>query len=116
MATEPPHVLHQLVVGDAQTVAGIVERAKTDDDVTTVVAGALFAVADRDVLMARAALLATTARDRQLTAIATAHLAGDAERVRDLARDHLVDHPDSVLVAWMTAASHHTTRTGRDLP
>jgi hypothetical protein len=47
---------------------------------------------------------AATTRDRQVVAIADAHLAGDADRVDALARDHLVDHPDSILVAWIAAA------------
>ena len=37
-------------------------------------------------------------------AIASAHLAGDRDRVDALARDHLVDYPDSILVAWIAAA------------
>ena len=114
MPAEPDNVIHQLAVGDAAAIAEIVERAHTSDDVTTVVAAALFAPADNDDLMARAAALAATTRDRQLVAIATAHLEGDADRVEDLARDHLADHPDSVLVAWITSASNHTTRTRED--
>jgi hypothetical protein len=58
--------------------------------------------------------LATTTRDRQLVEIAIAHLAGNAGRVDDLARDHLVDHPDSVLVAWITSKSNHAIRTRED--
>ena len=65
--------------------------------------------------MARATAMAITTRDRQLVAIAAAHLDGDADRVEDLARDHLCDHPDSVLVSWITAARRppttNTTRT-----
>ena len=53
--------------------------------------------------------MAVTTRDRQLVEIASAHLRGDADRVEDLARDHLSDHPDSVLVAWITSASNHAT-------
>jgi hypothetical protein len=68
------------------------------------VAAALFA-ADGDDLLARAAGIARTTRDRQLVAIASAHLRGDRELVDALARDHLVDHPGSVLVAWIAGAS-----------
>ena len=39
-------------------------------------------------------------------AIATAHLRGERDLVDALARDHLVDHPDNVLVAWIAGASH----------
>jgi len=113
MPPEPDTVIHQLVVADAAAIAEIVDLAHTSDDVTTVVAAALFAPADDD-LMSRAATLAVTARDRQLVAIAAAHLRGDSDRVEDLARDHLVDHPTSVLVAWITAASNHDTNTRED--
>ena len=116
MPPEPDNVIHRLVVGDAAAVAEIIERAHTSDDVTTVVAAALFTPRDNNNkdLMRRAVALAATTRDRQLVAIATAHLAGDTERVDDLARDHLSDHPDSVLVAWISSASNQATRTRKD--
>jgi hypothetical protein len=34
-------------------------------------------------------------------AIAGAYVAGDTDRVDALAREHLVDHPDDILVAWI---------------
>lgn len=114
MPPEPENVIHQLAVGGAAAIARIVERAGTSGDVTTVVAAALFAPAGRDDLMARAEALATTTRERQLVAIAAAHLVGDADRVEDLARDHLADHPDGVLVAWISSASNHATRPRED--
>ncbi len=113
MPAEPPHVIHQLAVGDDDAVAEIVERARSSDDVTTVVAAAVFRPAGCAELMARAAALAVTTRDRQLVVIATAHLRGDTARVDDLARDHLADHPDSVLVAWITSASNHDIHRNR---
>ena len=114
MPPEPDTVIHQLVMGDEAAIAKIVDQAHTSDDVTTVVAAALFATADSR-LMARAVRLAVTTRDRQLVAIAAAHLRGDTDRAEDLARDHLVDHPDNVLVAWITAAGNtHTTTTRED--
>ena len=113
MPAEPENVIHQLAVGDEAAIAAIVEQARTSDDVTTVVAAALFTPADSD-LMARAASLAVTTRDRQLVAIADRPSRGDADRVEDLARDHLADHPDSVLVAWITSASNHDTDNPRD--
>ena len=60
---------------------------------------------DGDGLLARAHGIAATTRDRQLVAIATAYRRGDRELVDALARDHLVDHPDNVLVAWIADAS-----------
>jgi hypothetical protein len=59
--------------------------------------------------MARAGALAATTRDRQLVAIAAAHLSGEDDLVDALARDHLVDHPDNVLVAWMAGVRHRAT-------
>jgi hypothetical protein len=101
----PEQLLHRLMVGDAATVAAIVEASRASDDPLILVAAALFAP-DGDGLMARAGRTATTTRDRQLVAIATAHLRGERDLVDALARDHLVDHPDNVLVAWIAGASH----------
>jgi hypothetical protein len=100
-------LIHQLVVGDAAAIAATVAAARTSEDPMILVAAALFA-ADGAALMARAGVLAATTRDRQLVAIATAHLRGERERVDALARDHLVDHPDNVLVAWIAGASNST--------
>ena len=66
-------------------------------------------------LLAAASSVARTARQRQVAAIAAAFITGDHDLVDALARDHLVDHPDSVLVAWIASANHqHHHRTGRD--
>jgi hypothetical protein len=51
--------------------------------------------------LVRASQTATTTRDRQLVAIATAHLHDDADLLDALVRDHLCDHPDNLLVAWI---------------
>jgi hypothetical protein len=102
--THPEQLIHQLVVGDAAAIAAIVETSRTSDDPMILVAAALFA-ADGDTLVARAGAKAATTRDRQLVAIATAHLRGERDLVDALARDHLVDHPDNVLVAWIAGAS-----------
>ena len=107
-ATHPEQLIHQLVVGDAAAIAAIVEASRTSDDPMILVAAALFAP-DGDGLMARAGGVAATTRDRQLVAIATAHLRGERDLVDALARDHLVDHPDNVLVAWIAGASHRST-------
>src|SRR4051794_7722361 len=109
---DPSNLIHQLVVGDANAVAAIVEAARSSDDVTTSVAGALFAPVP-DELLARATALARTSRDRQLVAIVRAHLTGDHEHVDAMARDHLADHPDSVLVAWIAANPDRTTNPTR---
>jgi uncharacterized protein YbaP (TraB family) len=103
--TLPQHLLHRLAVGDAAAIAAIVEESSSSDDATILIAAALFAATDRDPLLARAAAMAATTRDRQLVVIATAHLRGEGELVDALARDHLVDHPDNVLVAWIAGRS-----------
>ena len=103
----PEQLINHLVVGDDRAIAAIVEASRTSDDPTILVAAALFAP-DGNVLIARAHAKATTTRDRQLVAIATAHLRGDRDLVDALARDHLADHPDNVLVAWIAGASHST--------
>jgi hypothetical protein len=112
VTAEPNNVIHQLAVGDPAAIAEIVERAETSDDVTTLVAAALFA-RDSNDLLERAAAFATTTRDRQVVAIAIAHVAGDVDLVDALARDHLTDHPTSVLVAWISAHTNPNT-TRRD--
>jgi hypothetical protein len=102
--TLPEELLHQLVVGDAGAIGSLVQAARTSDDPVILVAAALFAAAGRDALMVRAGAKAATTRDRQLVAIAAAHLRGQRELVDALARDHLADHPDNVLVAWIAGA------------
>ncbi|MEY2477790.1 MAG: hypothetical protein QOG87_3105 [Actinomycetota bacterium] len=113
MPADPENVNHQLAVGGAAANAENVERASTSDDVTTLVAAALFAPDPAD-LLARAATVARTTRDRQVVAIAAAHFDGDTDRVDALARDHLADHPTSVLVAWITTNPHPRTSTRKD--
>ncbi|HEX2807439.1 MAG TPA: hypothetical protein VHN80_14840, partial [Kineosporiaceae bacterium] len=73
------------------------------------VAAALAGVTAPD-LLARASDRAVSTRDRQVVAIAAAHLDGDSDRVAVLARDHLVDHPGNLLVAWIAAACSATAR------
>ena len=103
-STRPEQLIHQLVVGDSAAVEAIVEASAKSDDPTVLVAAALF-TADGGGLMARAKRVAATTRDRQLVAVAAAHLAGERDLVDALARDHLVDDPDNVLVAWIAGAS-----------
>ena len=114
MPAEPENVIHQLAVGGDAAVAEIVERARhqrrRDHPGRR---RPLRAGRPRDSWPGPRPSAATT-RDRQLVAIAAAHLAGDAGRVEDLARDHLADHPDSVLVAWITAAHPSTPTTRKD--
>jgi hypothetical protein len=107
------HLLHRLLAGDDAAVGAIVTAARGGDDPVVLSAAALF-VPDGDALLARAAAIATTTRDRQLVAIATAHRHGERQLVDALAREHLVDHPDSVLVAWIAEASRRQTSTMKE--
>jgi hypothetical protein len=95
-------------------VNAIVEATRGSEDPTILVAASLFAP-DAERLLARAEALATTTRDRQLVAIAAAHRRGEREVVDALARDHLVDHPDSVLAAWIADVSQQQTSDLSDL-
>jgi len=106
-------LLRGLVLGDDAAIAAIVEASRSSDDPSVLVAAALFAP-DGTKLLAKAEGIAKTIRDRQLVAIATAHRHGERELVDALARDHLVDHPDHFLVAWIADASHHQTSTKED--
>lgn len=103
--TSSEQLLHQLAVGDAAAITAIVEASRTSRDPVILVAAALFAP-DADGLMTRARSLAATTRERQLVAIAGAHLREDRDLVDALARDHLADHPDNVLVAWIAGAGN----------
>jgi len=108
MPRDHGHLVRRLAVGDDAAVAAIVAAARTSDDPLVLVAAALFG-ADGDALLARAGVVAATTRDRHELAVAAAHRRGDRRLVDALARDHLVDHPDSVLVAWIAGASHPDT-------
>lgn len=101
-----PDDIHDLVrrlIGNDDTAPReILERAKTDHTPLLLVAAAL--IADRpDEFLARAALNATAPKDRQLVAIASSHVRGDKDLVDALVRDHLADHPDNILAAWIAA-------------
>jgi hypothetical protein len=100
---DPAHALHRLAVGDPSAIDEIVDLARGSDDATTLVVAALFAP-DGDALLTQAGRHAITTRERQTVAIAVAHLRGDRDLVDALARDHLTEHPDSVIVAWIASA------------
>ena len=91
--------LRRTIGGDQQARALVLTMA---DDGREPIALAMAAVLSGDATrLPDAARLATSTRDRQIVAIASAHIAGDRELVSALARDHLVDYPDSLIVAWL---------------
>jgi hypothetical protein len=100
MDDDTHHLVRRLIAGDAEAGAQLRHLAGTASAPTVLVAAALVSQ-DGDELLARAAATATTTRDRQLVAIAGAHLRQDSELLDALVRDHLADHPDSILAAWI---------------
>jgi len=111
MPDETETLIRRLISGDQAAADAVLTRARTSEIPALLVAAALIS-GDRDgLLLARAAAHATTTRDRQLVAVATAHLEGNHDLFDALIRDHLADHPDNVLAAWIA-----TRHTGRHVP
>jgi hypothetical protein len=109
----PPDIevlLLRLIGGDATAPGEILDRARTNDSPTLLVAAAL--VTDQPTeppgFLARAAKHAVTTRDRQLVAIATSFLDDDPDLLDALVRDHLSDHPDNILAAWIASQRTQT--------
>lgn len=102
MPDDAENLIRRLIGGDEDASAEIDVEARTSTSPTLLVAAALLAREPRN-LLARAARAAATTRDRQLVTIAATHLSGDAELLDALVRDHLADHPDNILAAWIAA-------------
>ncbi len=111
MAADVHHLLRQLLSSDPAAADGVVRRARTAREPLVLVAAALAEPARGD-LLPRAMRMATSPRERQVVAVAQAFLAGEADRVQALAREHLVDHPGSVLVAWLAASTPPSAGAG----
>ena len=103
-STDPEKLIRDLIAGSDGSTAALREAARTSSHPAVLVATALMTPARPD-LLDRAAAGANCTRDRQLVAIARAHLRGDHDRALLLARDHLATHPDSLLVAHIAALS-----------
>lgn len=99
MADDIDRLLRRLIGGDQAARARILELATTSTSPVLLVAAAL--VDGRADHLTLASQRAESTRDRQLVAIATAHLHDEADLLDALVRDHLSDHPDNVLVAWI---------------
>jgi hypothetical protein len=106
-ANNADRLIRGLIGGQTAAAVEIVGRAQSCQDPMVVTAAALIDPGAPE-LLARGAELAQTSRERQVVAIATAYLAGDGDLVDALSREHLVDHPDSVLVAWIAAGAPQT--------
>jgi hypothetical protein len=108
-------LLLRLVGGDATAPEEILCSARSSESPPLLVAAALVTGQGTESagFLERAAVHAATTRDRQLVSIATAHLNHDSDLLDALVRDHLSDHPDNILAAWI--ASRHT-RTDQPHP
>ena len=105
MPTEQTALLDRLVGGDQIAAIEILDLAPTTDSPSVLVAAAMLA---RDAgHLSRAAALATGVRERQLVVLAQAHLEGNAHLLDGLVRDHLADHPDHLLAAWIAGQPVH---------
>jgi hypothetical protein len=96
-------IVRQAIGGDADAIAQVLADGDRINDVVVITMAALL---ERDPSrLARAEVLATSSRDRQVVAIAAAYLAGDRDRVDVMAREHLVDYPKSLIVAWIASGA-----------
>lgn len=94
-------MIRSAIGGDADAGSWVVAHADGIDDAVLIAMAALLErLPDR---LDRAATVAATTRDRQVVAIARAHLQQEPELVDALVRDHLVDYPDSLIVAWIAS-------------
>jgi hypothetical protein len=108
MSRRVDDTIRRAIGGDRDAVAWISAAVDTSDIAVVIVMAALL---ERETArLDRARAVAVTSRDRQVVEIARAHLDGRRELVDALARDHLVDHPDSLIVAWIAANGDVRTR------
>lgn len=110
MTNDIENMIRRLIGDDVDATAEIIDQAGTSTSATLLVAAALLSDAPNELLV-RAATHALTTRDRQLVEVAVTHFAGDEDLFDALVRDHLSDHPDSMLAAWIAAHHRHPPRT-----
>jgi uncharacterized protein YbaP (TraB family) len=96
--------IRRAIGGDEVAIGAVLTGAADGDDARMVAMAAV--LASRADWIERARALAVTSRDRQMVAIGASHVAGDLGLVRVLARDHLAEHPDSLIVAWIASLAH----------
>ncbi len=94
-------VIRQAIGGDHGATTWILAQADATDSAVVIAMAALLERLPGRLDKAR--LTAATSRDRQVVEIARAHLDGKSELVDALARDHLVNYPDSLIVAWIAS-------------
>jgi hypothetical protein len=110
-ATIGDEMMRRTIGGDLEAAEWIANQSSAADGIAVLVVSAL--VTGDATRLDRARATATTSRDRQLVEIAQAHLDARTDQVDALAREHLVDFPDNLVVAWIAAGPIVPTR--RDL-
>lgn len=93
--------IRRAIGGDPVAVAWVRTQADTSIEPAVITMAAL--LEGDPARLVDALAVAISSRDRQLVAIADAHLSGNRQLVDALARDHLAEHPDSVMVAWIAS-------------
>jgi hypothetical protein len=99
--TDQTVLVRRLVGGDPRAAADVLALAlaPTTDSASVLVAAAMLT---RDASHLDLAVeLASSPRERQLVVLAKAHLDGNTSLLDALVRDHLADHPDHLLAAWI---------------
>ena len=102
--SETTALLLRLIGGDRQAVDEVLALALTTDDPSVLVTAGL--LAQDAAYLVRAGECAVEVRDRQLVVLASAHLEHHTDRFDALVRDHLADHPDHLLAAWIAGRPH----------
>jgi hypothetical protein len=92
-------LLLRLIGGDPDAADELLTLADTADDPSVLVAAGL--LAHNHSFLERAGEHAVTVRDRQLVVLARAQLEHESDLFDALVRDHLADHPDHLLAAWI---------------
>jgi hypothetical protein len=103
-SSDPTALLLRLIGGDPAATAEVLTAAATSNDPSVLVAAAL--LSHEPTYLTTAGEHAFTVRDRQLVVLAGAHLSSQADLFDALVRDHLAEHPDHLLAAWI-AGQHH---------
>jgi hypothetical protein len=103
--TERTHLLHRLVGGDEDAAAEVLQEAETSDSASVLVAASVLTRDARHLDHAMA--FAVSPRERKLVSLAQTYLRGDADLFDVLVREHLAEHPDHLLAAWIAGHPHH---------
>ncbi len=99
MSQNQTPLLHRLVGGDPEAATEVLAKAATSDSPSVLVAAAM--LTRNPYHLHRATEVASGSRERQLVVLAGAHLRGESDLLDVLVRDHLADHPDHLMAAWI---------------